>query len=132
LSILFFSGCQSGRVLQVGDCKINTEESHTASERATGLMYRENLNQNSGMLFFLGRNLGPESAGGFHMRNVNFDLDLVFLSENKQVTDIQTVSKCVTADCPLYRPKALSYYVFELNSGRASECGLAEGDFLEF
>lgn len=108
------------------------EEARTTEERSQGLMYRDSLAKDTGMLFFLGRDLTPESAGGFHMRNVNFDLDLVFLSQEKQITDIQTVPKCESEHCPIYRPKSPSYYVLEINAKQAEACALKVGDFLNF
>lgn len=125
-------GCQSQPVLQFGDCNIFVEEAHTDAERAQGLMYRENLAESAGMLFFLPKSLSLQSMGGFHMRNMQFDLDLVFLSTDKQITDIQTVPKCTTENCPIYRPQAPSDYVLEINAGQAQACGLRVGDFLDF
>lgn len=132
LSIICFFGCTDEEILRVGECDFVIEEAHTTEERALGLMYRESLSDNSGMLFFLGRELNMQSEGGFHMQNMNFYLDLVFISADKQVVDIQTVPPCQTKICPVYRPLEPSYYVLEVNANKARECNLHIGDLLDF
>ncbi len=95
-------------------------------------MNRDFLAEDSGMLFFLGRELNAQSGGGFHMRNVNFPLDLIFISAEKEVVDIQTVPPCQTEICPVYRPISPAHYVLELNAHQSQKCNLSIGDLLDF
>ena len=132
LSIICFFGCTDGKILKVGECDFKIEEAHTTEERALGLMYRESISDDFGMLFFLGRELNAQSEGGFHMQNMNFPLDMVFISADKRVADIQTVPPCQTPICLLYCPAEPSYYVLEVNAGKSEKCNLQIGDMLDF
>jgi len=56
------------------------EISDTIESRKQGLMFRKGLPQDEAMLFIFEK----EGIYSFHMRNVNFPLDIVWLNENKE------------------------------------------------
>jgi hypothetical protein len=59
------------------DCEVPTTE----EEKATGLMYRDSLGENSGMFY-------DYTDGGFWMDNVKFPIEMIFINDNK-VVDIK-------------------------------------------
>ncbi|WP_037325437.1 DUF192 domain-containing protein [Salinimicrobium terrae] len=93
-------------------------------QRETGLMYRETLEQDQGMLFIFEK----EEPRGFYMKNTNIPLDLVFLdSENKIVSISKNAQprslETITSDVP-------AQYVLEVNAGLADQWNLMVGDSL--
>lgn len=119
--------------ISLGDCELGVEEARTKEERNLGLMYRESLKDDTGMLFYLDKPITPDSGYGFWMPNMNFSLDMVFLNEDFEVVDVlDNVPPCETEDCPTYRPKKAADYVLEINANKAAECNVAEGSRLMF
>ena len=62
----------------------SVELATTDQERARGLMYREAVNNNSGMLFIFNQ---PDRHS-FWMKNTLIPLDIIWLNDNKQVVFI--------------------------------------------
>lgn len=106
--------------------RINLEVARTPREQAVGLMYRDSLADDRGMLFVF----EPARPVGFWMKNVRFPLDMIFL-ENGQVKAIApAVPPCQTESCPTYGPETPINQVIELRGGRAAELGIRVGDRL--
>lgn len=107
--------------------KINLEVARSPQEQATGLMYRDQVPDDRGMLFLF----DPARPVGFWMRNVRIPLDMIFL-ENGQVKAIASaVPPCNTDPCPTYGPETPIDQVIELRGGRAAELGLKVGDRID-
>ncbi|NCN99093.1 hypothetical protein COU62_01815 [Candidatus Pacearchaeota archaeon CG10_big_fil_rev_8_21_14_0_10_35_219] len=88
------------------------EKAITSEERAMGLMFREYLPENSGMLFIF-----PESGiYQFWMKNTLIPLDIIWLNENYKVVQIEHVEPCQSNPCPIYNPEKEAKYVLEVNS----------------
>jgi uncharacterized protein len=97
------------------------------TSRARGLMYRETLAQDRGMLFIL----PEESNYPFWMKNTMIPLDIIWIDENWNVARIaSSVQPCKSEPCEVINPGATSRYVLELNSGTAESIGLKEGSRL--
>lgn len=95
--------------------------------RTTGLSGRETLEENKGMLF----QFGEETTGGFHMKDVKFSLDIIFLDENNQIIEMyKSVPPCETDDCEVYSPTNGYYSVVEVLGGIVESLGVKEGDTL--
>lgn len=88
------------------------EIADTDELRQRGLMFRENLDENKGMLFFFDH-VGTHS---FWMKNTLIPLDLIWISEDKKVVDIQTLQPCKKDPCPSYTPANNSKYVLEVGA----------------
>jgi uncharacterized membrane protein (UPF0127 family) len=114
-----------------GDAVIHAELANTPQKRAEGLMYREHLADDRGMLFtFL-----QAQAWVFWMKNTKIPLDLIWINEKKQIIHIeQNVPICTRTDdsCPQYRPNEGALYVLELAAGRAEKLKLQRGSKLQF
>lgn len=101
----------------------NVEIARTSAERAKGLMGRDHLDENTGMLFvFNDNNIHP-----FWMKNTLIPLDIIWIDDNK-IAEIKTLQPQNGADIPQYAPKNKANYVLELNAGLSAENGLKVGD----
>jgi uncharacterized membrane protein (UPF0127 family) len=115
----------SGKVLQ-------TEVMVRDEDRARGLMFRDVLPLDRGMLFVF-------EERGFHgiwMKNCRFPIDILWLDENHRVVHVEeSVPPCKADPCPVYEPPnpgRQSAYVVEINARQARREKAAVGSTLEF
>ena len=114
-----------------GSTIIYAELADTPQKRAEGLMYREHLAADRGMLF----TFSQAHAWVFWMKNTKIPLDLIWMNEKKQIIHMeQNVPICTKTDdsCPQYRPNEDALYVLELAGGRAESLKLQRGSKLQF
>lgn len=99
----------------------------TPEDQALGLMFRDSMADNHGMLF-----LFPSAATrSFWMKNTRIPLDIFYFDENlKLVSVAQNASPCRVEQCPLYPSAGPARYVLELNAGKALELDARPGDEL--
>lgn len=108
---------------------IELEVAQTREQQAKGLMFREALPDNRGMLFPF-----PEpKIARFWMHNVPVALDMIFIKDSQIVEIAESVPPCTTRpqNCPVYGPDTTVDGVIELRSRRAKELKLAVGDSIE-
>jgi len=93
-------------------------------ELQKGLMYRESLPEDEGMLFIF------SSSGNypFWMKNTLIPQDAIYISENGTIVDIIQMEPCIADPCPSYPPDADALYVLEVNKGFSERHGISEGD----
>ena len=89
-------------------------------ERARGLMFRENMAPDHGMLFVY----PAQQSLGFWMRNTILPLDLIFIDKDGKVVGVEK-GKPYSDD--LISPGVDSQFVLELNAGTAEKIGLKPG-----
>lgn len=107
---------------------IGLEVAATPQQQAIGLMARESLPDDRGMLF----PFEPARPVSFWMKNVLIPLDMVFIHNGEIVAIAQDVPPCETTRCPTYGPgEQMVDYVLELRGGRAAELDLQAGDPVE-
>ncbi|TRZ42736.1 DUF192 domain-containing protein [Robertkochia solimangrovi] len=95
-------------------------------ERETGLMYRNSMEPDQGMLFVM----DDESLQYFHMKNTHIGLDLIFADSNRKVVHIIHDAKPMDeTTLPSTKP---AKYVLEINAGQADTRNIQTGDFLQF
>ncbi len=106
----------------------NVEIADTQQERELGLMNREKLDDDKGMLFIF------EKAGiyGFWMKNTLIPLDIIWIDGNNKIVDITTMQPCKIEICRTYTPTSNALYVLELNANTSKEINLSIGDKLNF
>ena len=111
---------------------IRAEIADTPLKRSVGLMYRDHLKKDHGMLFFFSQ---PQ-AWSFWMKNTKIALDLIWLDDKKRVTHIErNVPICTKTDdsCPQYRPNSDdAMYVLELAGGTVDGYKIEKGTKLPF
>jgi len=108
----------------LGDRAIGLEVAKTPQEQAIGLMFRTELPDDRGMLF----PIEPARNVRFWMRNVQIELDMIFLREGIVQAIIPNVPPCFSETCPNYGPDVPVDGVIELKGGRAAQLGLKVGD----
>lgn len=110
---------------------IYAEIADTTEKRAKGLMYRETLAKDRGMLF----TFAEPQLWTFWMKNTRISLDIVWMDGKKRVVHIErNVPTCSRADdgCPQYQPNDNALYVLELAAGMADALKLQRGSILKF
>jgi uncharacterized protein len=108
---------------------VQAEFSDTPQKRARGLMFREQLAPDAGMLFRF------EDAGewSFWMKNTKIALDILWIGPDKRIVYIEeNVPPCRQDPCPEYKPSAEALYVLELPAGSVKREKLAKGMKLSF
>ncbi|AFZ33769.1 protein of unknown function DUF192 [Stanieria cyanosphaera PCC 7437] len=106
---------------------IELEVAQTPEQQATGLMFRDSLPDNRGMLF----SFDTPQVTSFWMKNVSISLDMIFLYQGKVKAIAANVPPCTTNPCPVYGPKTIIDQVIELRGGRAKELGLKVNDLVQ-
>jgi hypothetical protein len=111
--------------VELGGQMIGLEVAQTPQQQAIGLMARESLADDRGMLF----PFEPARPVSFWMKNVLIPLDMVFVSNGEIVAIANNVPPCQADPCPTYGPGRQAVdYVIELRGGLASELNLQAGD----
>ena len=109
--------------------RIRLELALTDQEKALGLMYRDSLPPDSGMLFVF----DSDASLAFWMKNTFIPLDLVWLDAAGRVVDVRAnVPPCRADPCPTYSPAAPARTVLEVNGGFAAAHGVKPGAVLRF
>jgi uncharacterized membrane protein (UPF0127 family) len=101
----------------------------TPEERTRGLMQRNYLGPDKGMLFIF------ENEGDypFWMKNTSIPLDIIWISGNKEVVAINRNSRpCGENPCLLMSPGRKSRYVLEINAGLSQKINLKMGEQVKF
>jgi uncharacterized membrane protein (UPF0127 family) len=105
------------------------ELARTPEEQAQGLMFRESLPPNTGMLFVF-------AAPGMHafwMKNTMIPLDMIWMDEAGRVLFVSADTPPCKADpCPNYGPDAPAARVLEIAGGLAKKEKVAVGSVIRF
>ena len=105
------------------------ELAKTPEEQAQGLMYRESLPENSGMLFLFPAN----DVHNFWMKNTMIPLDMIWMDAGGKVLFVSANTPPCKADpCPDYGPRAPASSVLEIAGGKAAREGIKPGAVLKF
>jgi uncharacterized protein len=107
-----------------GDYPFTIEIADTGAEQQRGLMFRQELAPDAGMLF----DYGSERKVSFWMQNTYIPLDMVFIGADGTVKHIHENAKPL--DPTSISSRVPVRFVLEIPGGRASEIGLRVGDVL--
>lgn len=105
-----------------GNITFTAEVAATEASRAAGLMGREKLAENEGMLFVF----DDEGYRNFWMFNTLIPLDIIFISSEKAVVDKRTMFPCGSPPCTVYRSRAPARYALEVHVGRSENIFLGD------
>ena len=119
------SGSTATLVTQKGRFPINVEVADTPQTREVGLMNRESLPKDTGMLF----DFGTARPVDMWMKNTLISLDMLFLDETGRVVRVATNAQPLSLD--LISSGGPVRYVLESGGGEAARYGAAAGDRLE-
>ncbi len=113
---------ENGKIIEVEAVK-------SLREVEKGLMNRESLEKDHGMLFLFFQ----EEELDFWMLNMKFSLDIIFVNTDMIIVHIvNNAEPCDKEPCEVYNSGKPALYVVEVNSGYASENGIMIGQKVEF
>lgn len=108
---------------------VTAELAATDEERQLGLMHRQEILADQGMLFIF----KEEGTYSFWMKNMKFSLDILWLDRGKRIVHIErNVPPCEREPCPSYPPRLPAMYVLELKAGSVDEHQLKLFDRIDF
>ncbi len=113
--------------VEIGNQKFIVEVATDTETKAQGLMFREKLDKDHGMFFVF----DVEKYHRFWMKNTSIPLDIIWISADAKVVDIQTAIPCKTPTCPSYVPRDMAKYVLEVNA-KTFEGKVGDEVFIEF
>ncbi|WP_440985015.1 DUF192 domain-containing protein [Xanthomonas sontii] len=133
LLLLALSGCASAggdHWVELGGHRYEVELAQNDATRARGLMFRDQMEADHGMLFIHDR----EEPQAYWMKNTKIPLDILYFdNQRKLVAQQRDVPPCSAGDaCPPYPSNAPARYVLELNAGQAEQLKLQDGTELRF
>ncbi|WP_253272886.1 DUF192 domain-containing protein [Halomonas sp. PR-M31] len=111
--------------------RLVVEIARTAQERSFGLMERDHLAEEAGMLFIYEEEQSPSS--GFWMYRTRIPLDIAFLDKNGEIRAIHSMPSCKSeqaARCPSYPAQVPFQAALEVNAGYFDARGIKVGDRL--
>lgn len=112
-----------------GPRRLTVEVARTIPQRSRGLMERDHLAEQAGMLFLYDR---PQpSRNGFWMYRTRLPLDIAFIDEAGRIAEIHRMEPCTAArpgECPVTRPAVAYRAALEVNAGAFEAMGVAAGD----
>jgi uncharacterized membrane protein (UPF0127 family) len=108
--------------MTIGGRPFVLEKAVTSGEQTLGLMRRDSLPSDHGMIFICAK---PQIQS-FWNHDVRFPLDNVFIDSDGKIVSIQQMK---AYDDSSTKP-VVAQYVIELNAGAAAELGLKMGDRL--
>ena len=104
--------------------ELTVELARTAEERSRGLMFREELPEDQGMLFVFPN----DTTTGFWMRDTSIPLSIAFIAADGMILDVQEMEPLSTE---LHQSPSPYRYALEVNQGWFGRHGLGTGDRLE-
>jgi uncharacterized protein len=110
--------------VEVSGNTVKVEIADSPEEWSKGLMFRDSLEENQGMLFIF----PDEKYRNFWMKNTFIPLDIIFISSDFEIIDVTTMQPCKQDICLSYKSQKPARYVLELNAGYAGEKQISIGD----
>jgi uncharacterized membrane protein (UPF0127 family) len=130
--LLLIGGCASagGTWVELGGQRYQVELAQDDAARARGLMFRDAMDADRGMLF-IHDSTGPQA---YWMKNTKIPLDILYFDEQRKLVSQQRdVPPCSAGNaCPPYPSSKPARYVLELNAGQAERLKLQDGTELTF
>jgi len=106
--------------------EFQAELATTSAQLAQGLMYRQELGADRGMLFVF-----PEvTQTSFWMKNTLIPLDMIFIGADKRIVSI--VENAAPQTTTPRSAEGPFQYVLEIEGGRSAALGIRPGDEVEF
>lgn len=103
------------------------EIADTKAERTKGLMYREHMGENDGMLFIF----EIEKPQTFWMKDTLISLDMIFINSEFEIVHIAKNTKPNQIK-ELYSSQEPARYVIETNAGWTDQYGILVGQVVKF
>ena len=118
------------RKITIDDVLLDVEIADDSEKIERGLMFREMLPENHGMLFVF----DEERKYQFWMMNMKFNIDIIWLDASGKVVHIVEDAKpCIDAahtSLCTFNPDEPAKYVLEVNSGFVQKYGISENSVM--
>lgn len=106
--------------LSINGHPLRVEVANTPLKRSIGLMYRENLDEDAGMLFVF-----PDSKNqSFWMKDTHIPLSIAYITEDGVITNIEEMNP-LSLDS--VKSKGACKYALEVNKGWFDKFGISPG-----
>jgi uncharacterized membrane protein (UPF0127 family) len=107
---------------------LTAEIARTPEERRLGLMDRESLAPQQGMLFVFPSD--RPASSGFWMYRTLIPLDIAYLNAAGTIVAIRNMTPCPprSSNCPIYESGTKYRYALEVNGGYFGARGITAGD----
>jgi uncharacterized membrane protein (UPF0127 family) len=129
LVLLVCSSCMAaGPYVELKGERFSVELAETQEKQALGLMFRDSMPDDHGMLFIF----PSEARRSFWMKNCRIPLDIFYFDSDLALVSVsENTPPCRTQRCPSYPSDGPAKYVLELNAGKAAQLGIKTGDVME-
>jgi uncharacterized membrane protein (UPF0127 family) len=129
LLLLVCTACMAeGPYIKLKNQRFTVELAETQEKQALGLMFRDSMPDDHGMLFLF----PVEGMRSFWMKNTKIPLDIFYFDEDLRLVSVsENTPPCRSPRCPGYPSTGPAKYVLELNAGKAAELAVQPGDVLE-
>jgi len=118
----------TGPSVELKGQRFDVEIADTEPARERGLMFRESMPPDHGMLFLF----DDSTERTFWMKNCRMPLDILYFDEKYKLVSVQQrVPACRSDPCPVYPSAGAAKYVLELNAGTTDKLGVKPGDALK-
>lgn len=127
LSVMTWGHQDAVVIIHTGEVerRFEVEVADTPATRSQGLMHRQELAENAGMLFVFER---PAEVG-FWMRNTYIPLDMLFVDRHGEIVHIHHEAR--PHDETLIRSGTPVTHVLEINGGLAARLGIETGQRMQ-
>lgn len=104
------------------------EIAETQAEKAKGLMFRESLKEDKGMLFVY----NEEGNYSFWMKNTSITLDIIWINSEKEVVYIKREAQPCNEECEILTSSENAQFVLEIKGGTTEKSNISIGNKIEF
>lgn len=108
-------------VLGIGTHQFHVDIADTTEKRTIGLMFRDKMGADSGMLFVF----DDEIERAFWMKNTLIPLDMLFIDRAGKIVHIH--ENAIPHDLTPVSSRGPAFAVLEINGGRSKALGLSPG-----
>jgi uncharacterized membrane protein (UPF0127 family) len=109
-----------------GEVRVDVEIAETVAARTKGLMNRESLPEDAGMVFLA----DEPSASGFWMKDTLIPLSVAFWGPDRRISEIVDMEPCREDPCTIYGQGVTWVGALEVNQRFFDEQGVAVGDLV--
>ncbi len=104
--------------------KVKVEVASDLMEVTTGLMSRDKLGKDKGMLF----SYGYDDYHSIWMKNMRFPIDIIWIDYDNRIVEVTRDAKpCLREPCAVYRPSKKVKYALEVNANFTEENNVIPG-----
>jgi len=119
---LNFIDAKTNKVITTIDIEVADDD----AERAQGMMFRDSMADDNGMLFMM----EIEEPQAFWMKNTILPLDILFADSERRIVSIHKNTKPYSLD--LIESGRPAIYVVEVNAGFTEKFGIRVGNMISF